>query len=143
MSFDNLMESFARNNDVGELDFRDNKYYIVLDGTVDLACFKNGENCYFHGILDELPEKPSEQENLLISLLKINLSLINSEKACLCIEPDGRHLGLFLIRPLQGLDEVEMEKALVEYINFLEVMKHEIDQVKGGQESFSPMFLMP
>ncbi len=142
MSFDNLMQSFASQNDLGELDFRDNKYYLMLDNAIDVACFQANGNCYIHGMLAPLPVDKAGQEDLLIRLLKRNLSLLYNQQVSLCIEPDGKELALYLVRSLQGFDEVELEKALVEYVTSFEFLKEEIDQ-QGPLPGSAPMMFMP
>lgn len=142
MNFDKLMVSFAQQNEIEELDFRDNKYHLVLDDTIELTCFQANELCYLHGLLDLLPKEPYNQQELLVNLLKTNLSLINDQRAHLCIEPDDKHLGLYLTRPLSGLDEAMLEDALVDYITCYERLKQE-HSLSGGPLVLGPTILMP
>ena len=142
MKFDDLMAAFARKNDMGELDFRDNKYRLVLDDSVELTCFQANGLCYFHGLLAPLPDNPRDQEELLTQLLKTNLSLVNIQCANLCIEPDNKHLGLYMTRSLQELDEEELENALLDYLNYYEILKQDID-IGSSRLASGPMILMP
>ncbi|MDP0588353.1 MAG: CesT family type III secretion system chaperone [Candidatus Endonucleobacter bathymodioli] len=141
MSFENLMKSFARQNNLEEIDFRDNKYHLILDGITRVTCFQANGDCYFHGILAPLPEDSSAREDLLVRLLKTNLALMQSQRMSLCIEPDGRNLGLYLTRPLRGLDETMLTSALVEYVNGFEVFKKEVD--RDDFQMFSGMMMLP
>ncbi len=142
MSFDLLMESFAQNNDMGELEFKDNKYHLVLDDIVALTAFQAAGNCYLHGILAPLPDQPRDQEQLLIELLKTSLILVNTQRVSLCIEPDNKQLGLYLVRSLQELDAVELERALIEYLNCFEILQEYIEKQQPPRAT-SPMMLMP
>ncbi|MDP0561959.1 MAG: CesT family type III secretion system chaperone [Candidatus Endonucleobacter sp. (ex Gigantidas childressi)] len=141
MSFKNLMHSFARQNNLEELDFRDNKYHLVLDDLVRLTCFQANGECYFHGILAPLPKDPSTREDLLVRLLKTSLALMQSQRVILCIEPDGLNLGLYLTRPLQGLDETMLTTALVEYVNGFEIFKKEVD--RDGSQHHPGLMMLP
>ncbi|WP_263079691.1 CesT family type III secretion system chaperone [Endozoicomonas sp. Mp262] len=142
MSFDTVMKSFASQNDMDELDFRDNTYFLTLDDAIEAACFQANGNCYIHGILASLPEGNSAREQLLVDLLKTSLALIYSHRVSLCLEPDGKQLALYLIRPLREFDEIELENALIEFINAYEVLKQVIDQQQRFTAS-GPMMLMP
>ncbi len=142
MSFDHLMESFAQKNDMGKLEFKDNKYHLVLDDLVALTAFQAGGNCYLHGILGSLPDQPRDQEQLLIELLKTSLILVSTHRVSLCIEPDNKQLGLYLVRSLQDLDEAELERGLIEYLNCFEILQEYIEKQQPLRGN-APMMLMP
>ena len=127
MSFDEIITGFAQRNGMDALEFRDSKYHLVLDDTVELMCFQNHGLCYFHGVLGLLPDKKTEQEEMLAKLLKTNLSLINVQRASLCIEPDNKHLGLYLTRPLQQLSDEELESTLLDFLCCYEILKQDTE----------------
>lgn len=142
MSFDNLMESFAKQNDLGELDFHDNKYHLVLDGNIEVACFQANGHCYLRGMLAPMPDNINQQEALMTKLLQTSLSLIHSQRVTLCINPETHNFEVYLMRKIQGLDELELSNALVEYINCFEIFKKEceLDSIPSAS---MPIMLMP
>ncbi|MDD7804341.1 MAG: CesT family type III secretion system chaperone [Endozoicomonas sp. (ex Botrylloides leachii)] len=143
MNLNDLMTSFAQKQGIDELDFRDDKYHLILEDKIELTCFQANGICYFHGLLGPLPEQPADQEALLTQLLKTNLSLINMQRASLCIEPDNKYLGLYLTQSLQALNEVALEDALLNYVHCYETLTQDIGNPKHSQIASGPMILMP
>ena len=142
MSFDNLMQTVAERNAIGKLDFRNNRYYLTIDGRIEVACFQTGGKFYLHGILARLPTKPSEQQELLTTLLQKNLGLAMTQRVSLCMEPETDELALSTTRSALGLTEDIIEECLAEFANnyeyFLSLMVRDTQSMPA-----SPVMIMP
>ncbi|MET4694893.1 CesT family type III secretion system chaperone [Endozoicomonas lisbonensis] len=142
MSFDNLIKSVARRNQMGELEFRDNRYYISVDDRIELACFQANGKFYLHGVIAKLPSRADEQEELLKKLLQKHLGLIQTQRISLCIEPDSDELSLSTTRTALGLNEDIIEEALAEFANNFEYILTLINEDALTMPS-APVMIMP
>lgn len=142
MSFDNLMQSVAERNAIGKLDFRNNRYYLTIDGRIEVACFQAGGKFYLHGILAKLPSELSGQQDLLTRLLQKNLGLAMTQRVSLCMEPETEELALSTTRTALGLTEDIIEECLAEFANnyeyFLGLMVQDSQLMPA-----SPVMIMP
>lgn len=142
MSFDNLIKSVAERHSMGRLVFRDNRYYISIDGHIELACFQANGKFYLHGILAKLPSKTDDQQKLLKTLLQKSLGLAMTQRVSLCIEPDTDELALSLTRPAIGLNEEVVEEAFAEFANNFEYFLTLVNQETLAMPSM-PVMIMP
>ena len=142
MSFDNLIQSVANRNSIGKLDFRNDRYYLTIDGRIEVACFQSKGKFYLHGILASLPPKPDDQQKLLTELLQKNLGLMMTQRVSLCMEPDTDELALSTTRSALGLTEDIIEESLAEFANnyeyFLGLMVQDTQPAP-----VSPVMIMP
>ncbi|MGI9279301.1 MAG: CesT family type III secretion system chaperone [Endozoicomonas sp.] len=142
MSFDNLMKAVARNNQLGELDFRDNRYYLTIDNRIELTCFQANGRFFLHGVIAQLSSGEKDRENLLRSLMTKTVGLATTQRVILSIEPEKDALALHYSCPLQGLDEDQIEEALSEFANNFEYYLMEISQEQAVMPTM-PTMIMP
>ncbi len=142
MSFDQLMLSVAQRNELGELDFRENRYHFTIDGRIELTCFQANGRFYLHGVITSLPAGVSDQEKLLRELMKKNLGLSTTQRVILSIEPDQDALALHYTCGLQGLDEEVIEEVLSEFANNFEYYSNLINQDQLVMP-LTPTMIMP
>ena len=143
MSFDQLMKSVAQRNDMGELDFRDNRYYLSIDNHMELACFQANGKFYLHGVIAQLPPKPDDRQALLKKLLQKHLGLNQTQRISLSIEPDSDELSLSTTRPTLGLNVDVIEEALAEFANNYEYFLTLINQDGLNVAPSGPVMIMP
>ena len=122
MSFDRLMQSFANQQALGELEIRDDRYYFTIDTNMDVACFQANGKFYVYGVISMLPKDHQKRETFLLDMLQKNLALMMTERVSLCIEPEEDVLAIYLCRPLQGLNASEIEKSVATLVNNLELL---------------------
>ena len=142
MSFDNLMKAVAQKNQLGELDFRNDRYFLTIDSRIEFSCFQANGRFYLHGIIARLPDSSKDREELLRSVMQKTIGLATTQRVVLSVEPDNDSLALHFSRPLQGLDEGIIEEALSEFANNFEYYLNLINQ---GQLSMPamPTMIMP
>ena len=121
MSFDNLMQSFANQQQLGELEVRDNRYYFTIDSQMEIACFQANGKFYVYGVVAMLPKDGQNREVFILDILQKNLALLMTERVSLCIEPDQDALAIYLCRPLQGLNVDVVEEAIATLVNNFEM----------------------
>lgn len=142
MSFDRIMQSFAHQKAMDTLEYHDNKYHLTLEDSIEVSCFQANGCCYIHGLLTAMPADEGDGETLLVELLNASLALAYSHRLSLCLEPDGQHLAVCLVRSLQGFDALELDKALIEFAHGYELLQQICDQPRLDSPS-GPMVLMP
>ena len=142
MSFDQLMLSVAQRNELGELDFRDNRYHLTIDGRIELTCFQANGRFYLHGVIATLPVGISDREKALRDIMKKNLGLATTQRVILSVEPDQDALALHYSTGLQGLDEEAIEEALSEFANNFEYYTNLIHQDQLVMPT-APTMIMP
>ena len=143
MSFKNLMQSFASQQNLGTLDFHDNRFHITVDTQMEIACFEANGLFYVYGVIAMLPRDEYKREQFLQDILQKNLALIMSERVSLCMEPDVDVLAIYLSRPMQGLNEDIIEKAIATLCNNYELFLKLASQEQLPPPPSSPMMLMP
>ena len=142
MSFEHLMKSVADKHNLGELDFRDNRYFITIDGHMEVACFQANGRFYIYAVIAALPEKERDRDELLQKLLQKSLGLAMTQRVNLCIEPDSDALALYLTRPLQGLNEDIIEESLGMFANNHEFFLKQVHEDVIVMPS-APTMIMP
>ena len=141
MSFDNLMQSFASQQQLGELEVRDNRYYFTIDTQMEVACFQANGKFYVYGVVALLPKDGRKREEFLLNILQKNLALLMSERVSLCIEPDQDALAIYLCRPLQGLNVDVVEMALATLVNNFEMFIKFASSKQLSRPTDSSMFV--
>lgn len=121
MSLETLMKTFAAQKQMGELEFRSNRFYLTVDSQMEVACFQANGKFYVYGVIAELPEDVRQREELLKGLLQKNLALLMSERVSLCIEPEQSVLAIYLCRPMQGLNVDSIETSIATLVNNFEL----------------------
>lgn len=142
MSFENLIQSFAAQQQLGKLEFRDNCFYFSIDTQMELACFQANGRFYAYGVIAMLPTETQKRETLLKDILQKNLVLLMSERVSLCVEPDSDRLAVYISQPLQGMTVESVEKAVATLANNFEVFLRLAAQEQLAPPA-SPMMLMP
>lgn len=142
MSFENLMQSFAKQQNLGKLELRENRFYLTIDTQMEVVCFQANGKFYAYGVIAMLPSDDQKREQFLQDMLQKNLALLMSERVTLCVEPDSDVLAIFLTRPLQGLTEDKIEAAIATLANNYELFLRLAGQEQLAPPS-SPMMLMP
>ncbi|WOG25695.1 CesT family type III secretion system chaperone [Endozoicomonas sp. 8E] len=142
MSFDNLMKAVARNNQLGELDFRDNRYYLTIDSRIEFTCFQANGRFFIHGVIAQLPPGEKDRENILRNLMTKTVGLATTQRVILSIEPEKDALALHFSCPLQGMDDNLVEEALAEFANNFEYYLKEISQEQTVMPTM-PTMIMP
>lgn len=143
MSFENLMQSFASQQNLGKLEMRDSRFYLTIDTQMEITCFQTSGRFYAYGVVAMLPEDGHKREQFLRDILQKNLALLMSERVALCIEPDEDVLSIYLTRPLQGLTEDHIEKALATLANNYELFLRLASQEQLAPPPSAPIMLMP
>ncbi|WP_062268774.1 CesT family type III secretion system chaperone [Endozoicomonas arenosclerae] len=142
MSFDNLMRAIAQKNQLGELDFRDNRYHLTIDSRIEFTCFQANGRFFIHGVIAELPQGEKDRENVLRNLMAKTVGLATTQRVILSIEPEKDALALHYSCPLQGLDEDQIEEALSEFANNFEYYLVEVSQEQAVMPTM-PTMIMP
>ncbi|WP_175404540.1 CesT family type III secretion system chaperone [Endozoicomonas atrinae] len=141
MSFENLMNSYAARQQIGPLEYENDRYTLVVDDRVEVACFQANGRFYAYCIISKLPEDNSKREELLIRLLEKNLALVAFERVSLCIDPDENALALYASAPIKSLSVGGIEEAIVALANNHELFVKWVGQ--SAPPSGSAMMLMP
>lgn len=141
MSFDNLMQSFASQQQLGELDIKDNRYYFTIDSRMEIACFQANNQFYVYGVISMLPKDAGKREAFLLDILQKNLALVMTERVSLCIEPDQDALAIYLCRPLQGLNVDTVEQAVATLVNNFELFIQLASAEPSANSAPPPMFM--
>ncbi|WP_255471737.1 CesT family type III secretion system chaperone [Endozoicomonas sp. OPT23] len=136
------MKSVAQRNELGDLDFRDNRYHLTIDGRIELTCFQANGKFYLHGLLAGLPAGASEREKVLRDIMKKTLGLSTTQRVILSVEPDQDALALHYSCNLQGLDEEAIEESLSEFANNFEYYTSLIHQDQLMMPAM-PTMIMP
>ncbi len=142
MSFDHLMQSFANQQQLGDLELRDHHYYLTIDTQMELSCFQANGKFYVYGVISMLPGDSVQREEFLEKILQKNLVLMQTERISLCIEPDKDVLGIYFTRPLQGLTEQGVEAAIAVFTNNFEFFLRQLG-LDNVPVSGSPMMFLP
>ena len=141
MSFEHLMNLYAARQQMGKLEHENDRYSLVVNDRVEVACFQANGRFYVYSIIAKLPKENSKREELLIRLLEKNLALVAYERVSLCIDPDENALALYASAPLRSLSVDVIEEAIVALAN-----NHELFVKWTGQSappSGSAMMFMP
>ncbi len=142
MSFDKLMQSFADQQQLGELEVRDKRYYFTIDSEMEIACFQANGKFYVYGVVSMLPRDSQKREDFLLNILQKNLALLMSERVSICIEPNENVLAIYLCRPLQGLHVDVVEEAIATLTNNFELFLS-IASAESVPKPASPSMFMP
>ena len=141
MSFENLMNSYAARQQIGPLEYENDRYTLVVDDRVEVACFQANGRFYAYCIISKLPEDNSKREELLIRLLEKNLALVAFERVSLCIDPDENALALYASAPIKSLSVGGIEEAIVALANNHELFVKWVGQ--SAPPSGTAMMFMP
>ena len=118
---DTIMTQFAERHDLKQLQADGGgRYFILLDGDLEIALLQGGDRIYLEGRLEQVPSDERKAEELLSQYLRLNLAQLQDKQEVLSLEPDSDELVLFRQLPARALSIAEFEKALEEFANGLE-----------------------
>ena len=117
MSFEHLMNLYAARQQIDGLEYENNRYNLVVDDRLEVACFQANGRFYAYSVIARLPGESSQREELLAGLLEKNMALIAFERVSLCIDPDEHALALYASAPLRSLSVDVIEEAIVALAN--------------------------
>ncbi|WP_422448431.1 MULTISPECIES: CesT family type III secretion system chaperone [unclassified Endozoicomonas] len=117
MSFEQLMNSYAARQQIDELEYENDRYSLLVDGRIEVACFQANGRFYAYSIIARLPGDNSKREELLIRLLGKNLALVAHERVSLCIDPDVDALALYASAPIKSLNVDGIEEVIAALAN--------------------------
>ena len=141
MSFEQLMNSYAARQQMGELESENEQYNLVVNDQIKIACFLANGRFYVYSIIAKLPEENSKREELLTRLLKKNLALVAYERVSLCIDPDKNALALYASAPAKSLSVDVIEQTIAALANNYELFVQWLDQ--SAPSPGSAMMFMP
>ncbi|USE39025.1 CesT family type III secretion system chaperone [Endozoicomonas sp. SCSIO W0465] len=117
MSFEKLMNSYAARQQMGALEYENDRYALVVDDRLEVACFQAHGRFYVYSIISKLPEDNGKRQDLLMGLLEKNLALVAAERVSLCIDPDENALAVYVSAPIRSLSVDVIEEAIVALAN--------------------------
>ncbi|MFK0573437.1 CesT family type III secretion system chaperone [Endozoicomonas sp.] len=142
MSFENLMNAFAARQQLGQLESKNNQFFLTIDNRIEVSCFQANGRFYVYGIVASLPEDELKREELLTTLLEKNLVLLATEPVSLCIDSEQDSLAIYISVPLKDLNLGGIEESISTLAN-----NYELFLQWTGQSAPPPpppsMMLMP
>lgn len=118
---DTLLTQFAERHDLAKPRADANgRYFLLLDGELEIALLQGGDRIYLEGRLEPLPADERKAEELLGRYLRLHLARLRNHQEVLSLESDGDHLVVFRQLPARALTMTEFEQALGDFTNNLE-----------------------
>ena len=111
------------------------RYYMLLDGDLEVAVLQGGDRIYLEGRLEPVPADRRKAEELLGHHLRLHLARLREKHEVLSLEPEGDDLVLFRQLPAHALTLREFERALEDFANGLEFWS---DRALGPQRTLVP-----
>lgn len=96
------------------------RYFLLLDGELEVALLQGGDRIYLEGRLEPLPSDERKAEELLGRYLRLHLARLRDHQEVLGLEPDGARLVVFRQLSARALTVTEFEQALGDFANNLE-----------------------
>ena len=97
-----------------------NRYQLVLDGSLHIRLFQNGPFIYLESGIGSLPDDIPQSEKQLEHLLTQSLARLHRHEETLCLDPNRPELMLFRRLPALSLILEDLEQALEGFANQLE-----------------------
>lgn len=118
---ESLLQQFAAHWGVDRLHADpQNRYRLVLDGSLHIHLFQNGPFIYLESAIGSLPDDSAQSEKQLEQLLTQSLAGLERHEETLCLDPDRPELMLFRRLPARALMLEDLEQALEKFANQLE-----------------------
>ena len=118
---DTVLTQFAERHGLAKLRAdASGRYFMLVDGDLEIALLQGGDRIYLEGRLEQLPSDQRKAEELLSHYLRLNLARLQDQQEVLCLEPDGDELVLFRQLPARALTINGFEQALEDFANGLE-----------------------
>ena len=119
---DTLLAQFTERHGLTKAQIDDSgRYFMLLDGDLEVTVFQGGDRIYLEGHLESLPADQRKAEELLGHYLRLHLARLRSKQEVLSLEPGSDELVLFRQLPARSLTITEFEQALEDFANSLEI----------------------
>lgn len=113
-----------------------NRYELLLDGSLRITLFQSGDQIYLEGHPGSLPTDPRQAEERLGDLLRKHLAGLERHEEVLSLDTSSDDLLLFRRLSARTLDLLELEQALEAFSNRLEFW---IRELSGGSSRQAPL----
>ena len=118
---DNLLTQFAERNSLAKPQAdASGRYFLLLDGDLEVAVLQGGDCIYLEGRLEPLPADARKAEALLSHRLRLHLARLRDKHEVLSLEADSEDFVLFRQLSVRYLSINDFEQALEDFANSLE-----------------------
>ncbi|RUQ37213.1 MAG: hypothetical protein EKK71_05565 [Candidatus Competibacteraceae bacterium] len=113
-----------------------NRYDLVLDGSLRITLFQSGDQIYLESHPGSLPADPRQAGEQLGELLRKQLAGLERHEEVLSMDTSSDDLLLFRRIPARTLELADLEKAIEAFSNRLEFWARELS---GGSSRQAPL----
>ena len=113
-----------------------NRYSLVIDGSLRITLFQIGDQVFLEGHPGSLPEDSRQAGEQLGDILRKHLAGLEKHEEVLSLDPAGDDLLLFRRLSAKTLDLADLEKAIESFSNRLEFWARELS---GGPSYRAPL----
>lgn len=120
-----------------------NRYDLVLDGSLRITLFQSGDQIYLEGHPGSLPVDPRQAGERLGDLLRKHLAGLEQHEEVLSMDTASDELLLFRRMPARTLELADLEKAIEAFSNQLEFWVRQLSSRPSHQAPLPMHIVFP